>query len=204
MKEFLNPSRQNIISHLGTFGVLAGTAGLIVPYWFYKYNSSYSKTNSKNVSGYLLVLGHKSESDKASPCMISRTDTARDLLKSHTFDKVILTGGGTGVSEASLMKSLLGDGAFLLEEKSTTTYENFLFSGDMIMKNSHVVIVSSAYHARRIEVMAPLFFKSFEVIKAPSPGRGLFCHSSEALWSGWLEVFLKIKALISASPANRF
>lgn len=194
MKEVLKTKR-DIASHVATLGLVTLSAGALLPYWLFKYNKSYKKPNTKSPKGALLVLGHRSDPANPSPCMISRTATARALMDRHSFDKIVLTGGGPTRSEASLMESLLGEGNFLLEEKSNTTYENFLFSKDLVKDCDHVVIVSSAYHARRIEVLAPQFFQSFEVVKAPSPNRGFFCHSSEALWSGWLETYFKIKSL---------
>ncbi|MBP3329272.1 MAG: YdcF family protein [Clostridia bacterium] len=120
---------------------------------------------------YLMILGNQVVGkDTPSSLMIERIDRAVEYLSENKECVAVVCGGITTdeqiISEAELMKKLLiekGIGAdrIILEDKSTTTFENFEYARKVIENHSGksikkvlVAFLSSDYHIHRASVIA--------------------------------------------------
>ncbi len=98
------------------------------------------------------------------PCLVARVDHAVSLYKGGYAPKILMSGGtdaNTNVNEAETMKKIAIDAGvpeadILMETKSTSTYENFLFSQTILNSaNLHsVIIVTDPYHNARAALVA--------------------------------------------------
>lgn len=103
---------------------------------------------------YAVILGAGLNGDQISERLKIRLDTALLYLKENHIP--IIVSGGQGedelISEAEAMKRYLIDNGIesdriLLEDKSTSTYENLLFSKNtMKLENPKIALVTSDYH----------------------------------------------------------
>ncbi len=107
---------------------------------------------------YVIVLGAQVRGTALSRALKNRLDTAYEYLVNNGSARVIVSGGqgkGEDITEAEAMKEYLtGKGIkverILMEDKSTNTYENLLFS-KAFMKEARpgIVIVTSNFHVFR-------------------------------------------------------
>ncbi len=154
-------------------GVVVGyfvvTASIYVPFVV-----SDAKKVHNDSCDYLMILGNQVvDEDTPSPLMFERVGRATEYLKENTECKVVVCGGITTdvqvITEAELMKKLLVDGGIspkriILEDKSTTTFENFEFAKKVIeshagkeIKDVKVAFLSSDYHIHRATLIAEHF-----------------------------------------------
>lgn len=117
---------------------------------------------------YVIVLGAKVNGTTPSLALQYRIEAARDYLKENPEAKVIASGGqgkNEGISEAlAIANSLLSMGVsedrILMEDKSTSTNENLVFSKACIeslgdtAEAASVVLVSSNFHIFRAKAIA--------------------------------------------------
>ena len=120
---------------------------------------------------YLMILGSVIlGEDTPSGQLVERMDRAVVYLKSHLTTKAVCCGGcfrkEQKVSEALIIKSYLMNNGIeeeriLLEEKSTTTYENFEFALKIIADDSgksaeetKIAYLTSDYHIFRSGIIA--------------------------------------------------
>ncbi len=115
-------------------------------------------------SDAIVVLGARVKVDETySPCLYYRVDHAIELYREGEAKKVIMSGDGgpkmpnqaKGMEEIAL-KLGLNKEAILLEGKSKTTYENLVFTKELMQKNNlkSVIIVSDPYHLPRASLVA--------------------------------------------------
>ncbi len=154
-------------------GVVAGyfvvTASIYMPFVIKDAGTPYNDDCE-----YLMILGNQVVGeDTPSALMIERTDRAAEYLRENQDCTVVVCGGitteGQIISEAALMKKLLTEKGvspdrIILEDKSTTTFENFEFAKEVIVKDSgkdiadiEVAFLSSDYHMHRAGVIAEHF-----------------------------------------------
>ncbi len=126
-----------------------------------------SKGSKEKEADYLLILGHALENNAPSPVLIKRCERAVKYLDKYKSTVAIACGGITGkeqtVSEAEVIKELLLKGGIeesriVLEDKSTTTAENF-YNAKKLMgetKNASVALLSSDYHLLRSRALAKI------------------------------------------------
>ena len=132
------------------------------------YNLWYEKRNKD----YLIVLGAGLSGDKVTPLLASRIDKAIEFYNSQKEKGVkppkIIMSGGQGpdeiVSEAFAMKNYalemgIPEEDILMEDKSTNTKENLLFSTELIKNHSDknnpkVLFFTSNYHVLRAGILA--------------------------------------------------
>jgi uncharacterized SAM-binding protein YcdF (DUF218 family) len=115
-------------------------------------------------SGAAIVLGAAQWNGNPSPVLRARLDHALDLYRRGIVGKIILTGGvapGDRLSEAAagkqyLVAQRLPAEALLLEEKSTTTWENMQNAAALARAGgiSSVLLVSDPFHMLRSLKMA--------------------------------------------------
>ncbi|MED4402466.1 YdcF family protein [Metabacillus fastidiosus] len=111
---------------------------------------------------YLIVLGGGIKGDEPSLTLANRLDTAYDYLKDNLSKKVVVTGGigvGKTLSEGEVMKKYLmkkgiSEERIIVEDKATSTYENFLFSKELINSSKKIIVVSSDFHLFRAKKIA--------------------------------------------------
>ncbi len=116
---------------------------------------------------YILVLGCRVDGTKPGPILRYRIAKAGAYLKAHPETTAILSGGRgdeENISEAEcmhreLMALGISDKRLWLEEKSTTTKENFSYSLEIIREKTggipeHIGILSSETHLYRSSLYA--------------------------------------------------
>ena len=139
-----------------------------------------SKGNAKGEKDYVLILGHALKNNGPTEVLTLRCKKAAEYLKEHTSTVAIACGGITGEgqtrSEAEVIKELLTangieEDRIILEDKSTTTAENF-YNAKKLMTESgktEVALLSSSYHLLRARALAKSCGIEAETIAAPTP-----------------------------------
>lgn len=119
-----------------------------------------SKMNSKadRKVDYLIVLGAQVRGERVTKSLAKRLDKAYEYLVRNEDTIVVCTGGqgsGEDITEALAMKRYLMDkgideSRIIMEDKSTSTYENLKFALDIIGdKDAKVAIVTNNFHVYR-------------------------------------------------------
>ena len=107
---------------------------------------------------YCIVLGAQWKTTGPSEVLRRRLDKAAAYLTENPDTKVIVSGGQGGneiMSEAAGMRDYLVNAGIeeeriLVEDKSSNTSENLVFSGEFLdLQNSKVVIVTNNFHVFR-------------------------------------------------------
>lgn len=131
----------------------------------------------------VLVLGAGVNGEKPSPILESRIDAAASYLKANPAVSAVLSGGkgsGENISEAQAMEDALttrgiSSDRLYLEEKSTTTAENFRYSKKLLKdkgidpKEKLVAVVTSDFHICRAELVAKQNGMQAEGVAAKTP-----------------------------------
>lgn len=119
------------------------------------------KTNIQHTD-VIIVLGGDSE----------RLPYGVKLYKSNYSDKIIVTGvGESRLLKEEAIKLGVASKDIIMEDKSTTTYENALFSKDIMLQNNFTsaIVVSSPYHMRRAAWLFGRVFKNENIALLYSP-----------------------------------
>ncbi len=111
----------------------------------------------KKDADYLIVLGAGLRGDKPSIVLQNRIDAAAEYLKEYPGSRVVVSGGQGSdelISEAEAMRrGLVAKGIeeerIKMEEQSTSTRENLMFSDVLIPDDASVVIVTNKFHVFR-------------------------------------------------------
>lgn len=154
----------------GTVGGIAGylvlTAGAYLPFVV-----ADAKKNYRDDCDYLMVLGgNVFGADTPSPQLLERMKAAAAYCKENEKCFIVPCGGcfrpEQKKSEAQIIASYLveqgiDEGRIVLEDKSTTTYENFEFALEIIKNHSgkpvnenKIAFLSSDYHIHRASIIA--------------------------------------------------
>lgn len=124
---------------------------------------SYARHNEPESANYMIILGAQVRGEIPSLSLQARIDTAADYLKKHPSTIAICSGGkgsGENISEAEairrgLLSHGVSDNQILLESRSTSTKENFMFSKDFIRSvDSTILIVTNNFHCLRASILA--------------------------------------------------
>ena len=110
----------------------------------------------------LIVLGAAVHGDRVTWVLSNRLDTAADYLSAHPDTVCVVSGGqgdGESVTEASAMQKYLverrgiDESRILVEDKATSTRENFAFSKALIEetlgKDASIAFVTTDFHVFR-------------------------------------------------------
>ena len=167
----------------GTAGIVALSAGAYMPFVI-----SDSLKNFRDDCDYLLILGgNVFGADTPSPQLFERMKAAADYLEEHKNVIAVPCGGcfreGQKKSEAAIIADyLISQGIsperIILEDKSSTTYENFEFGIPIIEKHSgknaenlRIAFLSSDYHMHRAGIIAKQSgIKDVRRVSCPTPG----------------------------------
>ncbi|MCM3112109.1 YdcF family protein [Lederbergia lenta] len=134
------------------------------------------KANGKNE--YAVILGAKVNGDVPSLSLQFRLDAALKYANTYPHVKLILSGGqgpGENITEAKAMKKFLvekgiSDDRLILEEKSTSTYENILFSKELLPTSvQSITIITSDFHLARAKKLADTLKLQSDVVSAKTP-----------------------------------
>lgn len=128
---------------------------------------------------YMIILGAKVKPNgNPSLSLQNRLDVAIDYLQKYEKVHVIVSGGQGSdepATEASVMANYLikhgiNASRILLEEASTSTYENFLFSKKLIPEDvTTITVVSNDFHLQRAKYLANVVGFKVDVLAAPTP-----------------------------------
>lgn len=147
-----------------------------------------SLKNFRDDCDYLLILGgNVIGADTPSPQLFERMKAAADYLEEHKNVIAVPCGGcfreGQKKSEAAIIADyLISQGIsperIILEDKSSTTYENFEFGIPIIEKHSgknaenlRIAFLSSDYHMHRAGIIAKQSgIKDVRRVSCPTPG----------------------------------
>jgi uncharacterized SAM-binding protein YcdF (DUF218 family) len=164
-------------------GIVAVTAGAYMPFVI-----SDALRNYKDDCDYLLILGGDIiGADTPSPQLFERMKAAVRYLNEHKNVIAVPCGGcfreGQKKSEAAVIADYLVEQGIsaeriLLEEKSTTTYENFEFGLPVIANHAgkditklRIAFLSSDYHMHRAGIIAKQSgIKDVRRVSCPTPG----------------------------------
>lgn len=129
---------------------------------------------------YLIVLGAGLRGEYISRSLRYRLDTAIEFNKENPDVKIIVSGGqgsGETITEALAMKRyLVGNGVdediIISEDKSTNTYENFLFTKDLLKKefgdkDYTLTVVTNDFHMYRAKYLGRKV--GFKCLGYPAP-----------------------------------
>lgn len=125
---------------------------------------------------YVIILGAQWKPQGPSNVLQRRLDQAIPYLNENP-DTIVIVSGGQGsnepISEAAGMRQYLvdvgiSDDRILLEDKSTNTWENMVFSGTMLdRENDRVVIVTNNFHMfRALQIARKQGYQNVEGLSA--------------------------------------
>jgi uncharacterized SAM-binding protein YcdF (DUF218 family) len=116
---------------------------------------------------YVIVLGARLYGEIPSPALLERLKIAKGYLLENKDVKVVVSGGqglNEDIAEAYAMKKYLVDNGIeksriIIEDKSTSTFENLRLSLDKIREvddkeNIKILIASNKYHIFRSKLLA--------------------------------------------------
>ena len=159
-----------------------------------------SVINTAGEAENAIVLGMALENGVPQKDLIFRLDTAQRYLEEYPAATLILTGGNpdkSGLTEAAVMRELLMERGIpeermILEDKATTTRENFTNSAQLLGTAKPIILISSNYHMDRAVRMAKE--AGFEnILRLPAPSDPLQ-YGANVMW----EMILDMNDLISS------
>lgn len=127
---------------------------------------------------YAVILGAKVKQDSLSLSLRYRLDAALAYANENPHVTLILSGGQGSdepMSEAEAMRQFLTDkgieeSRLLLEDASTSTYENLLFSKKLLPFDvDSITIISSDFHLARAQRIARSLDLKSDVVAAKTP-----------------------------------
>ncbi|MFJ8088154.1 YdcF family protein [Lysinibacillus sp. NPDC095746] len=128
---------------------------------------------------YMIVLGAKVKTGGIpSLSLKNRLEEAVKYLNKYPHVKVIVSGGqgaDEDRTEASVMFKYLQDkgietNRILIEDQSTSTYENLLFSKELLPKGTKkITILSNDFHLKRAKYLAESLGFEVDVVAAKTP-----------------------------------
>ncbi|MGG0655245.1 YdcF family protein [Rummeliibacillus pycnus] len=138
-----------------------------------------AKPKANGTYKYVIVLGAKVKKGAIpSKALAFRLDAALTYAKQYPYVYIVVSGGqgfDEDATEASVMKQYLIDRGFpvsqiIVEDKSTSTYENLLNTKKIIGEDlKGLTIVSSDYHLARAKMLAEELQIKCDVVPAKTP-----------------------------------
>ncbi|WP_391119070.1 YdcF family protein [Psychrobacillus sp. L3] len=135
------------------------------------------KANGSNE--YAIVLGAKvKKGNIPSLALKYRLDSALAYAREYPHVKLLVSGGqgqDEDIAEAVYMKGFLLENGIvedrlIVEDQSTSTYENLLFSQELLPDNvTSVTIITSDYHLHRAKILAKKLDWDADSVAAKTP-----------------------------------
>lgn len=145
---------------------------------------SNSKSDDVTRTDYLIILGAGINGEKLSLALYERLLSGLQYLEKYPDAKVVVSGGqgrGEAITEAEAMRRFLvssgiDEGRILLENRSTSTMENFKFSKRLIEQKtgesvSDITFITSSFHILRSKLLAGRNGLTAHVISCKTPGQ---------------------------------
>lgn len=123
--------------------------------------------NKMEKADYLIVLGAGLRGSTMSRMLSDRMEKSLEYLKLYPDTKVIVSGGqgpDENISEARAMKDFLikkgiKEDNIIMEDKSTSTMENLIYSKEILgkeenIKNKKISLITNGFHVFRAEFLA--------------------------------------------------
>ncbi|KHL95205.1 hypothetical protein QW71_14515 [Paenibacillus sp. IHB B 3415] len=160
---------------------------------------AFSRINSAETTAPMVkadagvILGMSMWGDEPSPGLKERLDYALELYRSGVFTHFVVSGGldhpDYKYTEAEGMKRYLAahdvpEDVIYLENQSTSTYENLLFSKAVMQQEglSSAVIITHDFHGRRaLEIARELKFKNPELGVTESKVMSMFKYKTREI-----------------------
>lgn len=156
---------------------------IILGFLFYFWTESTMKNGvtpkGNGTNEYVIVLGAKvKENGEPSLSLKYRLDQTVEYLEKYPRVKAILSGGqgdDEPISEAEFMYLYLVNAGIdeerlTREDASTSTYENLLYSKELLPKyEKNVTILSSDFHLGRVKILAEKLDLQVDVVAAKTP-----------------------------------
>lgn len=186
---------RRIITTLFTIGlvIFIGIESIII------YNGHHYDTEKPD---YLVVLGAGLRGNSISASLLYRLETTLDFHEMYPDVRIVVSGGqgkGENMAEALAMRNFLVDNGvdpslIIMENKSTDTYENFLYTKEVLEEETGkegftITIISNNFHMYRAKFLAKEV--GFSTYGYPAPS-----HKASALVFYVREFFGVIKAYI--------
>ncbi|MGX9136330.1 YdcF family protein [Rummeliibacillus sp. JY-2-4R] len=137
------------------------------------------RPRAKGTYKYVIILGAKVKRGAIpSRALAFRLDAALTYARRHPQVHIIVSGGqgpDEDATEASVMKQYLIDRGFpethiIVEDRSTSTYENLLYTKNIIGDDLQgITIVTSDYHLARAKMLAEVLRLNCDVVSAKTP-----------------------------------
>lgn len=163
---------------LGVTGVIL-VSGIVLYFWSGTLLDKGMQPKADGTNNYAIVLGAKvKENGEPSLSLQYRLETSVDYLEQYPHVKVIMSGGQgeeEPMSEAERMYTYLREAGIaeeriLQENASTSTYENLLFSKELLPEGeTGVTIISSDFHLTRAKYLAENLDLEVDIVSAQTP-----------------------------------
>lgn len=195
---------------MGVTGGIAGVFALSVAAYL-PFVISDAKKENRDKCDYLLILGGNIiGADTPSPQLLERMKAAAVYLRENPETVAIPCGGcfrdGQKKSEAQVIADYLieqgiEDSRIVLEDKSTTTFENFEFGTKIIenlankpLREINIAFLSSDYHMHRASIIAKRCgINNCGRVACPTPGKALprflreYFVAYELIYHDWIK-----------------
>ncbi|WP_218943996.1 YdcF family protein [Bacillus aquiflavi] len=168
---------------------------MMISYFHLQIMTTASKTPPGEVD-YLIVLGAKVNGEEMSPSLYNRAQKALEYLQNNLDTKVILTGGqgpDEGIAEAEALRRFfekegLQKDRILIEDRSTSTYENLLFT-KKLYGIEKAVIVSNDFHLyRSVKLAEKLKIEAYPLAAETPATKKIFMYLRE--YAAILKMFI--------------
>lgn len=192
--------RYKFFKVLSVLTAFVGVCFLTCALFLYFYGHSENVTYNED---YLLILGCGLRGSEPTSPLKARLDTALDYLEKNDSCTVIVSGGrgnGEDISEAEAMRRYLTehgieDERILIEDKSTSTTENFKFSNKIIngaLASEPAAFITNDFHIYRATSLAKLQGFSLTHKSAPTSWYNIApCYLRENLAMMQMQLFNK-------------
>lgn len=172
-------------NHLRTAGVIPGGCVLLLFVWAeMRVVSAMLKKDADKEVEYVIVLGAKVDGCHLTDALRQRLDRALEYLSKHPGAKVVVSGGqghGEKITEACAMAEYLeakgiDRGRIRKEESSTTTRENLILSGRLILNERggelgevKAAVVTNNFHMyRAVTIAKQVGYQGIQPLNAPT------------------------------------
>lgn len=128
---------------------------------------------------YAIVLGAKVKKGNIPSLSLQyRLDAALAYAQEYSHVKLVLSGGqgpDEDIEEAVVMRDFLlengiDEDRLILEDKATSTYENLLFSQEILPSDiNSITIITSDYHLQRAKILASKLGWESDVVASKTP-----------------------------------
>lgn len=152
---------------------------IFLSFQFFLFKDIYKNKNNFPKVSHIIVLGAGLKDNKPNELLEFRLIKTLEYYKKYPNTIFILSGGvgkNEKLSEAKAMENYLIEKGIpkknlILEENSTSTYENLKFSKEILknLKVKNIGVISSSFHLYRTKYIAKKLNMSIETIYANTP-----------------------------------